>query len=516
MDSFVILAEELWALMDWQLLLATFLATCAGIVIGALPGLTATMGVALLTGLTYNMSATLAIPILMGIYVGAIYGGSISAVLINIPGTASAAATALDGHPLARQGQALQALNLTRYASFVGTLIGVLCLFSFANPISRIAERHVASPEFFLLAVFGILICGSLTATDRPVKGWIAGMIGLMISFIGIDEIHGYQRFTFGSMELLSGLAFIPAMIGIFGIPQILETLQNPDEEFVVVDISKSKKDAWSVFDYLRLVRKYLWTIIRSGLIGVGIGSIPGVGEDIAAWMSYDRAKKGSKEKEKFGHGSYEAVIAAETGNNACIGGAIIPLLTLAVPGSPPAAVLLGALYLHNIRPGPMIHLEFPRLPFQMTAIIILAAFALLVGGLILTSIMVKVLRIRPGMLMPIVAALSVIGAYAIGVRQFDLYVMLGFGFAGYALNAMGYPPAPLILGMILGPLADGNFRRALLASDGSLLPFVTRPVSILFMAMIVLTLASQFGVFDRLFGRKKKAGAAEDGQPRG
>ena len=505
MDAFVMLFQELWALLHWKLLLVTFLSTCAGIIIGALPGLTATMGVALLTGLTYNMDSSMAIPVLLGIYVGAVYGGSITAVLINIPGTPSSAATALDGHPLARRGEALKALNLTRYASFIGTIIGVLCLFSFSGPISRIAERHVASPEYFLLAVFGVLICGTLTATDRPVKGWIAGMLGLMASFVGIEEIHGWQRFTFGSMELMSGLAFIPAMIGIFGIPQILETLKDPDASFVVTDLSTSKADDWTFLTYLKMVKKYFRTILRSGLIGVGIGSIPGVGEDIAAWMSYDRAKKASKEKERFGNGSYEGVIASETGNNACIGGAIIPLITLAVPGSPPAAVLLGALYLHNIRPGPMIHLEFPTLPYHMTAVIIIASFALLIGGLILTSVMVHVLKINPKVLMPIVSVLSVIGAFAIGSRHFDLYVMLIFGFAGFALNAMGFPPAPLILGMILGPLADGNFRRSMLASDGSLLPFVTRPVSLLFLTMIVLTLASQFGVFEKLFGRGRK-----------
>ncbi|MCC8191108.1 MAG: tripartite tricarboxylate transporter permease [Planctomycetes bacterium] len=507
MESFVILAEELWALLHAKLLLVTFCSTCAGIIIGAMPGLTATMGVALLTGLTYNMPTAMAIPVLLGIYVGAVYGGSITAVLINIPGTPSSAATALDGYPLARQGNALRALNLTRYASFLGTIIGVVCLFSFSNPISRIAERHVASPEYFMLAVFGVLICGTLTATDRPVKGWIAGMIGLMISFIGMEEIHGYQRFTFGSMELMSGIAFIPAMIGIFGVPQILDTLKNPDEAFIITDIAGSQ-DKWGFFDYLRMVKKYARTIVRGGLLGVGIGSIPGVGEDIAAWMSYDRAKKASKEKELFGKGSYEGVIASEVGNNACIGGAIIPLLTLAVPGSPPAAVLLGALYLHNIRPGPMIHLEFPRLSYHMTAVILIASFTLLIGGLILTSVMVHVLRIKPALLMPIVSALSVIGAFAIGARHFDLYVMLVFGFAGFALNAMGFPPAPLILGMILGPIADGNFRRTLLASDGSILPFFTRPISLLFVILIALTLMSQFGVVAKLFGKRDPAAA--------
>ncbi len=497
----MIVLEELVKLLSWEIILALVVSTSVGIIMGSLPGLSATMGIALLTGFTYNLPTELAIPMLMGIYVGAIYGGSISAVLINIPGTGASAATAMDGFPLAQKGEAEPALYVTRFGSFIGTIFGVIVIVSFTPIISKVAEKSFASPEFFLLAMFGIIICGSLTSMDKPIKGWISGMIGLMISFVGIEQIYAYQRFTFGNPDLLGGIAFIPAMIGIFGIPQIMMTLKNKTD--VLVAETPRKK--------VPVIKKVIqnWkTILRSGLIGVGVGSIPGVGEDIASWMAYDRAKKASKNPEEFGKGSYEGVIASETGNNSCIGGSLIPLLTLAVPGSPPAAVLLGALYLHGIRPGPMLSFEMPRFPYQMTAILLLAAVALFICGIILSKVMVKILKVKPAYLLPIVGALCVIGAYAINIRMFDVFVMIAFGLLGFFLIQMGFPPAPLILGAILGPIADTNIRRTLLESDGSLLPFVTRPISIIFVVLILITILSQFGFWEKL--KRKKGDSAQ------
>jgi putative tricarboxylic transport membrane protein len=494
------LFEEIVRMMDWQIMLVLSISTSLGIIIGALPGLTATMGIALLTGLTYKIPTNLAIPLLMGIYVGAIYGGSISAVLINIPGTGAAAATALDGFPLAQRGEALTALNATRWASGIGTAIGLFALISFAPPISMIAEKSFASPEFFLLAMFGIIICGSLTAGEKPIKGWIAGFMGIMLSCVGIEEIHGYQRFVFGNPDLIGGIAFIPAMIGVFGIPQIIQTLRGGNAKFAVVDVDKSK-DKGKLFTILK---SNFRNIVRSGILGVGIGAIPGAGEDIAAWMSYDRAKKASKTPEEFGKGSYEGIIAAETANNSCIGGAIIPLLTLAVPGSAPAAVLLGALYLHGIRPGPMLSFEFPNFIYEMTAILFWATVALFVFGLLLSKVMVKVLKVKPAILMPIVGVLCVIGAYAIGINRFDIQVMTITGVVGYFLVEMGFPPAAFILGAILGPLADSNLRRTLLTYDGSLMPFFTRPLSLVFVILIAVSILSQFEFWKKLWSRKK------------
>lgn len=500
--GFGILLTEIGKLFDVSLITTILISTSLGIIIGALPGLTATMGVALLTGLTYGIPTWFAIPILLSIYVGAIYGGSISAILINIPGTPASAATALDGFPLAQKGEGLKALYITRFASFIGTIFGMLCLLNFAPLISQLAERHFASPEFFLLAIFGIVICGSLTSMDKPLKGWIAGFLGLMISFIGTEEIYGYPRYTFGYSDLLSGIPFIPAMIGVFGIPQILNTLKDPNADFKIMEARKLRLKDMRIFE---LIRENIFTILRSGLIGVGVGSIPGVGEDIASWLSYDRAKKASKKPEDFGKGSYEGIIASETGNNACIGGSIIPLLSLGVPGSPPAAVLLGALFLHGIRPGPMLAFENPTFSYTMTAILMYCAIALLICGFILSGFIALVLKVKPAILMPIVGALSIIGSYAIGIRLFDIKVMVVFGILGYFLIKMGYPPAPLILGTILGPIADANFRRTLLTSEGSLMPFFTRPISIVFVVLIGWSIFSMTDTYKRVFSHSRQ-----------
>ncbi|NPV54951.1 MAG: tripartite tricarboxylate transporter permease [Firmicutes bacterium] len=492
MTAIITLFTELLKLITLQNILLLSVSTTAGIIIGALPGLTATMGIALLTGLTYGMSTDAALVVLMGIYVGAIYGGSISAVLIGIPGTGSAAATVLDGHPLALKGEGGTALGLATIASFLGTLFGMVCLAGFTPLLQRIA-LDFTSPEFFLLAVFGVMICGSLTAQGIPLKGWIAGFIGLAASCVGLEGIHGYPRYTFGSVGLMGGLAFVPAMIGMFGIPSILSELAKVNAAARVASVGKGGASV------MMLLRRYLATILRSGLLGVWIGAIPGVGEDVAAWMSYDLARRSSKHPERFGKGDYEGVVAPETGNNSAIGGALIPLLSLAIPGSAPTAVLLGALWLHGIRPGPMLTFEFPTFISYMSALLLLAAFTMRFFGWLICKVAPKVLQVPAFMLMPIVAVLSVIGSYALNINMFDLYVMFAFGIIGYFMDRMKYPVAPTVLGIILGPLADTNFRRTLLASNGSLLPFFTRPLSIAIDILILYAILSQTKVTGRI-----------------
>lgn len=487
-------------LMDPQIMMLMILSTILGIIIGALPGLTATMGIALLTGITFGLPAKLAIPILVSIYDGAIFGGSISAVLINIPGTPASAATALDGYPLAKQGKAKEALFLTRFASFLGSLFGMLCLLIIAPQLSKIALQFT-SPEFTLLALFGITICGSLTSPDLAIKGWIAGFLGILVSCIGMDGLHGFPRFTFGIKELLGGIAYVPAMIGVFGIPQVLISLRYTATETVEIKESKT-----SLLRLLKIVKDYIVCVLRSGVIGVYVGTIPGVGEDVASWLSYDTAKRSSKHPEQFGKGAYEGIIASETANNACIGGAIIPLLTLGIPGSPPAAVLLGALLLHGVRPGPMLQFEFPNFIYEMSALLALASFLLLVCGSLMTSILVPILRkTKNEILMPIVAALCVIGAYAINVSLFDIKVMVILGLIGYLLVEMGYPMAPFVLGVILGPMIDVNLRRTLLTSNGSILPFITRPLSIILLILVLLSFITQTSWWKNLRRKEKK-----------
>jgi putative tricarboxylic transport membrane protein len=445
-------------------------ATLVGIVIGALPGLTATMGVALLTTLTYKMVPEQAILVLIAVYVGAIYGGSRSAILLNIPGTPANAATTLDGFPLARQGLAGEAMGLATSASVIGTLIGVVFLAAIAPLLAEFALQF-GSYEYFWLAIFGIVIAGQMTSFDDALKGWIAGFLGLLVAMVGQEGIHAEPRFSYGSSDLAGGIALIPALVGAFGLAEILAVMKNRAAEMAtgVVDrVVPGLADMW----------RYKRTIARSGVIGTVIGIIPGVGEDIGAWISYAAARRASKERHLFGKGSREGLIAAETGNNAAIPGALIPALTLAVPGSAPAAVLLAAMLIHGIRPGPLIMIEAPIFVFQVVWMVLLATVAMGAFGLALTRPLLTILRVPRERLMPIVFVLCVIGPYAITQRLFDVYVMLFFGIVGFILREMKYPMAPLVLGIILGDILDKSLRRALVLSDGDLTPFFTRPIS--------------------------------------
>jgi len=476
-----------------------FASVILGIVFGALPGLTATLGVGLLTTLTYGIDTNTAMITLLGMYVGAIYGGSYGSVCVNIPGTAAAAATAMDGYPLACRGEAGRALGLTTTASFIGTTVGMFFLATTAPLISSIALQFT-SFEFFLLAFFGIMISGGLTGQDLVYKGWISGFIGLFLAMIGRDHLQSFPRFTFGFAELDGGLEVVPVLIGAFGIPQIIQVIRDR------ISIAETKK-FHRVLPELKIIVKHIPTIVRSALIGVGIGAVPGIGEDVAAWVSYGAAKKASKHPETFGKGAYEGVISTETGNNACIGGAIIPLLTLGVPGSPPAAMLLGALMIHNVTPGPMISLEHPHFITQVTAILFLASFAMFVSGILLSTQVVKVLRIPPPLFMPIVLALCVIGSYALGTKVVNLYLMVPIGILAYFMQSMSYPIAPMVIGVILGPMADENLRRALMVSQGSLWPIFTRPVALILFILIVWMFASQTPIYRRFTGWLKGKG---------
>lgn len=481
-------------------------ATQLGIIVGMLPGLTATMGIALLTTLTFRMDTSSAVLILICMYIGAIYGGSRSAILLNIPGTPANAATCLEGYPLARQGRAGRAIGIATTGSFLGSVVGMLMLAVF-TPLIGAAALQFQSFEFSWLAIFGIVISGSMTAPKDPLKGWISGFIGLFISMIGMEGIHAYVRFSFGSVGLSGGIALIPAMVGAFGFAEMLYVMKHPVYEVITTKIER-------VVPKVKEIVRYWKTIIRSGIVGTFIGAIPGVGEDVAAWVSYDLARRSSKEKETYGTGNTEGLMAAETGNNACVPGAIIPVLSLAIPGSAPAAVLLAAMLIHGVRPGPLIMVEFPQFVFQVVAMVFLGTVAMLVLGLSLVRILVKVLLVPRTKLMPIVFVLCVVGSYAISSRVFDVGTMVIFGILGYYMREMEYPMAPMVLGIILGPILDTNLRRALVISDGSLLPFFSRPISLVLFLVIAFVMVSRtawFGKAMKAIGgrlRRRPAGA--------
>jgi len=486
--------EALQGFLSFNTLINVVSATFLGIVIGALPGLTATMGVALMTTLTYSLPAEQAMLVLICVYVGAIYGGSRSAILLNIPGTPANAATCLDGFPLARQGHAGQAMGLATTASAIGTLIGVFFLLLVAPTLADFALRF-QSYEYFWLAVFGIVIAGLMTAADDPLKGWIAGVLGLMAAMVGQESIHAYERFSFGSTDLAGGFALIPVLVGVFGLAEVLTVMRNPPAVLATTHIGR-------VIPRFSEMWKYKRTIARSGVIGTGVGIIPGVGEDIGAWVSYAAAKRASAEAEKFGKGSTEGLIAAETGNNAAIPGAIIPVLTLAIPGSAPAAVLLAAMLIHGIRPGPLIMQEAPQFVYGVVIMLVLATLAMWGLGLLLARPLLYILRVPRHIMMPIVFVLCVIGPYAITQRLFDVWVMIGFGIAGFLLREMRFPMAPLVLGLILGDLLDKNLRRALTLSDGDPTPFFTRPISAVLWIVTLFLILSAIPAIRRAIGR--------------
>lgn len=487
------LVAGLGTLLTPMMLFHAAWATLLGIVVGSLPGLTATMGVALMTTLTYSLDSTSAIFVLICMYVGAIYGGSRSAILLNIPGTPASAATSLDGYPLAKQGRAGYAMGLATAGSALGTIAGVLMLVLIAPPLAE-AALNFGSFEFFWLAVFGILISGQLTADTTPLKGYIAGLLGLAVAMIGSEGIHAHVRFNLGVGDLNAGIALIPAMVGAFGFAEVLTAMWNKAGEVV----AKKDKSDRTIPDLADLWR-YKFTIARSGIIGTIVGIIPGVGEDIGAWASYAAARKASKEKEKFGHGSHEGLIAAETGNSAVVPGSLIPAITLAVPGSASSAVLIAALFIHGIRPGPLIMIEQPHFVGLISAMVLIATLFMAIYGLTLTKAFVQVLRVPYSYLMPVVFVLCVIGTYALSQRIFDIWIMVFFGLAGFVLRQMKYPMAPLVLGIILGDLLDKSLRRGLTLSDGDLAPFFTRPVSAAFVAVIVLSIAMNMPVVRRV-----------------
>ncbi|NBB82164.1 MAG: transporter [Alphaproteobacteria bacterium] len=507
MDGLSLLMNGLGFVFRPESLFNVAWATLLGIVIGTLPGLTATMGVALMVTLTYNMGPDQAILVLLCMYVGAIYGGSRTAILLNIPGTPASAATALDGYPLAMQGRAGYAMGLATTGSAIGTVVGIFCLAMIAPLLAEVAFKF-GSYEFFWLALFGIVISGTLTSPGDPLKGYIAGILGLLAAMIGADAVHGYYRFTFDIDPLAGGIGLIPAMVGAFGFAEILTVMKHRRKAIVATAVDR-------VLPRMRDIWANKVNFVRSGVVGTFVGVIPGVGEDIGAWGAYAAARRYSKERHLYGRGSTEGLTAAETGNSAVVPGALIPALTLAIPGSAPAAVLLAAMFIHGVRPGPMIMLESPQFVYQVVAILLVATIVMAIFGLSLTRLFILVLKIPRERLMPLVYVLCVIGPFAITQRLFDVWVMVVFGVLGFVLREMKYPMAPIVLGLILGPLLDKSLRRGLLLTEGDPTPFFTRPVSAGIAALTVLTIVLSIPVVQRhaakLFRRRADPPAGPD-----
>ncbi len=451
-DSFSI---GLSVLMGWKPILIIVVGVIVGILAGAMPGLSPSTAVALLVPFSYTMDPALALILLTSIYIASNYGGSITAVLINTPGTPSAAVTAMDGYPLTKQGKAGKALGTALVASTVGGAVGVAILILFAVPLARIALKF-SPADYFALALFGLATVASMSR-GNVLKSMVAILFGLMIKNIGIDPISGVSRFTFGSDQLYDGFTLIPALIGLFAVSVVFAKM----ESWTGVDRVMTKVDNKlpSIKEFLKIKA----TIIRSSVIGTIIGIFPGAGATIAAFISYDMSKRASKTPEEFGKGSLEGIAAAEGANSSSVGGALVPLLALGIPGSATDAVLLGAFMLHDLVPGPLLFQDHPDIVYGIFSALILANIIMLVIGLYGNRLFIKVVSVPEAIMYPLILAIAVIGSFAVSGSMFDVAACIGFGIIGWIFKRYGFPVAPIVLGIVLGKMVEENFRRAVM-----------------------------------------------------
>ncbi len=483
--------QILLALSPWMLWMA-LLGVTMGILWGAMPGLSTTMAMALLIGLSAGMDQYPAIMFMLGVYTGSVFGGAISAVLINIPGTPDAVPTMLEGHPLALKGEGGLALGTAIAASFMGNWVGIILLITFIPVILTLALEF-RSWEMFLLAMWGIAICGSMSAGEMPLKGWISGWIGLLIAFVGLDTIHGIPRYTFGIRMLEDGISYIPILIGLFGLTEILRVLPQKSPYAIPTDVGR-------VVPPFSMLWKYARSAVRSGLIGTIIGAIPGAGANVASFLAYDIGKRRAspEERAKWGKGSYEGIVCAEVANNANVGGSMLPTLTLGIPGNAPAAAILAALELKNVVVGPSIQIEHPGLIYFIYIALIIANFFMYGMAIALIRPCVKLFSLPRTLLMPLILPICIIGAFAVSLNYFDVYVMFAAGIVGYILWRFGFPLAPMVLAVILGPLADENFRRALLIFEDETVWQILwdRPIATVLLVVVLYTFYD--GIFRR------------------
>lgn len=475
--------ESLSNTLNINTILFIILGVISGMAIGVLPGLTATMGVALLLPLTFGMDPLPGILLLIGVYFGAVYGGTITAILINTPGTPASAATALDGYPMTQKGEAQKALTIATLSTSIGGIISVIVLILLAPQLASFALQFSA-PETFALALFGISIISSLTGKSFA-KGIVAGLIGLLIATVGLDPIGGTQRFTFGSTNLNNGVNLIPVMIGLFAAAEAFRSVENLFNKDKVEVVIKKVKLKWSEFKSL------ITTILRSAGIGTFVGMIPGSGADITAFIAYNEAKRFSKDKSNFGKGEMKGVAAPEAANSSLTGGAMIPMLTLGIPGDAVTAVLLGALIVQGLQPGPMLFEQDGVLVYGLFIGMLIANILILILGVYGAKFFTKVLLIPKAILVPIIIMLCAVGSYSLGNNYFDVIVMLVSGIIGYFMIKNDFPASPLILGLILGPIMESNFRRALVMSQGDFSIFITRPITAILLIFAFVTLFS-------------------------
>lgn len=500
----MLLNNILTNLLSLQSLIAMMVGVLGGMVIGALPGLNATMAVSLLLPITYAMSPSAGFIMLMAIYTSAFYGGSISAILIHTPGTPASAATALDGYELTKQGRGLEAIGMTTVASMIGGAVSGVALLTLSPLLAKVSLMF-SSAEYFLIAVFGLTVIGGLSSGNM-IKGFIMGLFGLFLGTIGMDQLTGQLRFTFGIDALSSGIPLVPALIGMFSISQVMVQAEDYKNIIQGKKIEGTDKELSGKFlpSFKELIG-YIPNFIRSSIIGIVVGILPGAGGDIGAWLSYSEAKKASKNPEKFGKGSLEAICASEAANNAVTGGSVIPLITLGIPGSAVASVLLGGFLVHGMVPGTQMFTKNAAITYTIIIGFIIANIVMGIVGILVGKHVVKVANIPVSILSPLIVVLSSIGAYAINGSIVDVYVMLAFGLIGYFMRKFDLPTAPAVLGLLLEPTAESGFLNAIIQAKGQpmLSYYFSRPACVVLIILITLTVLSP--LFKIIFKKKKQ-----------
>lgn len=473
-----------------EVLLAVLGGTTGGMIIGAIPGLTATMAVALLIPVTFGMDPVVGLAMMGGVYSGGMYGGAISSILLSTPGTPAAAATAFDGYPMTRQGKGGTAIAIATVASFWGGIVSTFALLLIAPVLAKFALRF-GPPEYFLLAILGLASIVTLTSGNL-IKGMLSGILGLVIASVGMDPIDGYIRFSGGFIELFEGVSFMPALIGLFSVSQLLDlTSESHIVQHLGADPSSLRKSS--------IPKGLNGTIARGSLIGTVVGILPGAGATIAAFISYNLAKQLSPDPDSFGKGNPQGVAAAESANNGCVGGSLVPLLTLGIPGNSVAAALMGGLMIQGLIPGPELFTRFGTVTYAFILSLFLANLCFLFLGLYGAPFFARVATVPNSLLIPIISVLSVIGSYAINNSLFDVWLMLAFGVGGYFLHRAGFSLGAVVLGLILGPIAEMGFGQSLIMSQGSISIFFNRPICLILWGLVALLL------FPVLF-RKRKA----------
>ncbi|PAU96192.1 tripartite tricarboxylate transporter permease [Paracoccus salipaludis] len=470
-------------------LMLIFIGVAVGIVFGAVPGLTAVMAIALCLPMTYGLEPGTGMALLIALFVGATSGGLISAILLKIPGTPASIATTFDGGPMMEKGEGGKALGAGIVFSFIGTMISIAALMFIAPWLAQVALSF-GPHEYFAIAVFSLTLIATLSSGSMA-KGVFAGVLGFAVSTVGIAPVDATTRFTFGRVELNAGFSILTVLVGMFAVAEIIKVAEsaktsNPED-------SRAKPVAVKGFGFsMAEFIGQLPNAFRSAMIGLGIGILPGIGAGTSNIIAYIAAKKRSKTPERFGKGTIEGVVASETANNAGIGGAMVPLLTLGIPGDAVTAILLGGLMIHGIQPGPMLFMSQGPLVYTIFAALIVSTFVMLALEFWGLRIFIRLLAIPKHILLPVILVLCAVGAFGLASRVFDIWTILAFGVLGFAFVKAGIPTAPFIIGFILGPMAETSFRRGLQLSRGDYTGFLTNPISGAFLALAALSIAWQ------------------------